>query len=572
MLLKKLRLFIYTCFFIKTSNFIFSDVIPSNLKSSEEENVLLNLIDNSTIKLDNNIEDKKNIKKRKVGKCSCDYGEKNKEDKSKDLPEVTENIVRQNSNILGIIINPEIKNYLLKEKKDIFHEKTYADELSKNEKDFLNLDISKFINEAKINGKIKDNSIKIPSADQNIDFCKKNFYLKYVSEIINVSLKEICKIFIEKIKELPENKDKKEEDILISYIDFENVKKSFKNEREIDFIEKIFSNILDSLSPDNPIRKIFCNSNIEEKGHFTQKLINLLSELNILNDLNDHKNIGINGVIITLLKEILKNADERFSLLKQIDSKKFDEVVGKLIENVEFNVEIKLNNYKKFINSTDTDEGFSIEDYVLIFKFIDFVKGNFDIYNQSKRKYAWGKNSEFLKNLAGKEIIDNLVKDEIIDDEYKIKEGQENNFKKNMKLKFTDLQYILNLIENIDIYMYFDKTDEDDINKRYNKQQIIYDMYKKSDSIDNFIKYFSEKIKEEAEKGNNFIIDNIKWKIVALYTGLKEISKMNFANIFEMCTKISKLNIIMNKNYLGIYYDQNTENINTKDKDTKNKK
>ena len=201
---------------------------------------------------------------------------------------------------------------------------------------------------------------------------------------------------------------------------------------------------------------------------------------------------------------------------------------------------------------------------MLIFKFIDFLNGNLDLFNESRKKYKFTFRylsdhtlPEKLYNLAGKEIIDNLVKDDIIcGDEYKIKEGQENNFKKNMKLKFTDLQYILNLIENIDIYMYFDKTDEDAINKRYNKNQIIYNMYKKNDNIDNFIKYFIEKLKEEAGKGNNLILDKIKWKIVYLYT---------------FGIPISKLNIIMNKNYLGIYYDQNTKFIIKDDKDTEKK-
>jgi len=563
MLLKKLRLFIYVCFFIKTSDFIFSDVMISDLKSSEEDNILLNLIDNSTIKLDNNIEDKKNIKKRKVGKCSCDYGEKNKENKNKDLPDVTENFIRQNSNILGIIFNQEIKKYLLEEKNKIFHNNTYVDELKLNEKDLTELDISNFINEEKK----KDNSIKIPSADQNIEFCKKIFHLKYVSDFINASLKTMRGMFIKEIKGLPENINKKEDEILISYIDFENVKNSFKNKIGIKYIEEIFSNILENLSEDNPIKKIFCNEKNEEKKQFLQKIISLLSELNILNDLNGFKNTGINGIIITLLKEILKNTDERFSVLKKINNIKFNEVVGKLIENIEFNVEIKLNNYKKIIDKNDTNKGFSIEDYVLIFKFIDFLNGNLDIYNKSKELYFKCSNEvkENLNNLAGKEIFYNLEKDNIIcreGDKYKIKGGEEKGFKKNMKLKFDDLQYILNLIENIDIYMYFDKIDEDAINKRYNKHQIIYDMYNKNDNKDNFIKNFNEKLKEKDKEGNNLIFNKIKEKIKYLYSGTyfgAAIDVFSGNDISNRCSKISKLNIIMNKNYLGIYCDKDTE-------------
>ena len=129
--------------------------------------------------------------------------------------------------------------------------------------------------------------------------------------------------------------------------------------------------------------------------------------------------------------------------------------------------------------------------------------------------------------------------------------------------------------------MYFDNTNKENIYKRYNKSQIIYDVYNNSNNIVNNIKLFKEKLKEKDKDNKNIFTKTIKESFTYLYCRSRtgDISDILFKNknIWEkainftesvlniltknsgnFCSKISKLNIISNKDYFGIYCDKNT--------------
>jgi len=564
-----------------------------------EENSIVKFIKNSKTKIGNEKKKDKNISKIKgKGCCKSSVEDKKKDEKNQ---ETTEEVKRIYSKIIKNVFKILGGDYEIKKKKDIFDEKYNIDESKKND---LDLNISEFIENGKKNIKTDKKNNTCNEPQNNIDFYNNVYFLKYLSEFITVSINTIKDLFINEIEELFIMQRREINDnTLISYSDFEEIIKNFKEKHfDVQGIKSIFESSLKKLKKNNPIRSVFLDKKEKEKenDNLLTDVLNFLSEFNIFDKIKEIKidEIKFENIILTILKHILKNSDKQFFSLKKMNNDEFDKAIEKFSKHLEFNVEIKLNNYNDFINKTNENKGFTIEDYILIFKFVDFCSGNLDTFSKSSSLYNIKintllfnkeiKNNELL-NLAGIEVIENLEKNGIIaykkieENDGKLKKyiiNDKEKFRKNFKITFNDLKYIFNLIKSIDIYMYFDNTNKEDIYKRYNKSQIIYDVYNKSDNIVNNIKFFKEKLKKKDSNNNNLFVNKINKIFTYLYSksetgNEKEVIKANgiintilkFINPFnkedaidynKICSEISKLNIVSNKDYFGIYCDKNT--------------
>ena len=573
--------------------FFFYTFIKINYFDVFGESIFLKVIKNSKIKVNNDTLEKKKIDEVKVKKKGCCCKNKNEEKKKiDDQSEATEKIKRTSSKIIENIFKTLGTNYEIIEKTNFFDENLVDDKINNNslQKDIYEL--VKTIN--KNNDESKDDKDD-EKPEITIDFKNSGFYLKYLSEFITVSMETISKLFLDEVKNylLKCNKGCTN-DILLSFTDFKNVMKSFKDKYfKIEQIDSLLKEILNKLQNNNPLRRVFLGN--KENSDLFLDILNLVGEIDIFKNMKDFDidKIKFENIFIILLKNVLKNSDKYFYSLSKSDDTKFNEFIERFSKYLEFNVEINLNNYRDFIDKKNDSNGFSIEDYVLIFKFIDFCNGNLDLFNSSNKLYNFKVVTREIKdnnllNLAGIEVINKLKQENIINkrcynevketttEDYEIKD--KDKFRQEFKIKFSDLKYVFKLIKSVDIYMYFDSTNKNDIYDRYNKYHIIYDVYNKNYNIINSIKFFKEKLNEQNINNEYLVLDKIKKSISYLYckseTGdSKEVRDAN-GNVIEniwsivvkgkkldynkLCSSIKKLSIILNKDYFGIFCDQIT--------------
>ena len=548
-----LKKILFVCFFLKINVFYNSYGAKDNK----------NFINNVLFKGNNSDLDTENVgKNNKERGCSC-----NKKGK-KAIEEEEDEIEAKKTKKL----NKEEKEKFIKVLKEKFNKDLEKNIILKNKDDIFD-DIYKNCDENKIKNKENNSYDKV-------------IYLKYLSDLMTVSMKTIFEKFLDEIKNLVKSKEtKNEEELLIAYSDLENAKKEFeKKYLNKEGILSLIKEILGKLDNGNILKDILYDRKSDTK--LIQNAIILLSDVEIFNNLNENltnfkfNTEMFNTILKYLIEIMIKNDKNKNSYSENLKNQLNN------IDNIEFKIELNLNDYNK------QKKGFTIEDYILIFKFIDFCNGNLDIFNKSSELYnidikVKTIKDKVLSNLAGSEIIEKLEKDKILekkDNKYTIVDKYKNTFKEYFKLKFSDLKYIFEIIDSIDIYMYFDKVSDDNVQKRYDNNKCIYSNIDKKckgiiDNINNLIYKFNN----ETEKKN--ILDKIEKRLKYLYCGSEEskigevinrseTSKLKiFLNsiksvIFndntkilnhdKTCTHISKLNIILNRNYFGIYCDQQT--------------